>query len=206
METYYQILKVNLKYNLVPHIFITFLLFIVAPLIMGLENLNPIQTAQTLELYVSLFGIILLVPLFIPDQDRNIRDLLESKKESMIKIQFIRILEAILFLSLIVFMFLLKLKYGQSEFPFYKYFYGTMANCIFLGGLGVFFFSLMDNLVVAYMVPLLYYILNYGSGKKLGKLNMFSMMGGSFIEKNYLFFIGILLIVMAIVYRHFRRK
>lgn len=206
METYYQILKINLKYNLFPHILITFLLFLVAPFIMGLENLNSIQTAQVLEAYVSLFGIILLVPLFIPDQDRNIRDLLESKKESMMKIQFIRILEAIFVLSLIVFMFLLKLKYGQSEFLFFRYFYGIMANCIFLGGLGVFFFSIMDNLVVAYMVPLLYYILNYGSGEKLGRLNILSMMRGSFVEKKYLLSIGILLIVMSIFYRHFRRE
>jgi hypothetical protein len=173
---------------------------------MGVENLNPIQTAQTLEIYVSLFGIILLVPLFIPDQDKDIRDLLESKKEPMMKIQFIRIMEAIFFLTVFVGLFLLRLKYGKSDFIFGKYFYGTMANCLFLGGIGVIAFSIVDNLPVAYMVPTLYYILNYGSGKKLGMFNMFSMMRGSFVEKNYLFLVGVLLIIIAIVYRRYRRE
>ncbi|NLY45072.1 MAG: hypothetical protein GX053_03660 [Tissierella sp.] len=202
MESYFQILKVNLKFNLIPHVLIAFLLVLAAPFIMGLENLNPIQVAQTLEVYTSLLGIILMVPLFTPDQDRNIRDLIKSKKEPMIKIHLMRIVEALFFLSIIVRLFLLNLKYGQSEFPFGKYFYGTMANCIFLGGLGVIIFSIIDHLAVSYMVPILYYILNYGSGEKLGMFNMFSMMRGSFIEKNYLFSVGVLFILAAIVYRH----
>lgn len=206
MESYFQILKVNLKFNLIPHILIAFLLVLAAPLIMGLENLNPIQAAQTLEVYTSLLGIILMVPLFIPDQDRNIRDLMKSKKEPMIKIHFIRVMEALFFLSIIVVLFLLRLQYGQSEFPPVKYFYGTMANCIFLGGLGVITFSIIDHLAISYMIPILYYILNYGSGGKLGMFNMFSMMRGSFIEKNYLFAVGVLLIIVAIVYRHCKRE
>lgn len=204
MERYYQILKVNLKHNLVPHILITLMLFLVAPVIMGVENLNQVQTARVMEIYVSLFGIILCIPLFMPDQDKDIRDLLRSKKESMIKIQFIRIIEAVFFLSIIIALFLLSLKYGQCEFYFGRYFYGTLANSIFLGGLGIITFSIVDNLAVAYMIPILYYILNYGSGPKLGKFNMFSMMRGSFDEKNCLFFVGMLLIVVAILYRNKR--
>lgn len=206
VERYYQILKVNLKYNLIPHVLITLILSLVAPAFMGVENLNQVQTARVMEIYVSLFGIILCIPLFIPDQDKNIKDLLQSKKEPMMKIQLIRVIEAVFFLSIIVALFLLRLKYGQCEFHFGRYFYGTLANCIFLGGLGIITFSIVDNLAVAYMIPILYYILNYGSGPKLGKFNMFTMMLGSFNEKNYLFFVGMLLIVVAILYRNYPYK
>ena len=98
MERNLQIAKVNLKYNLLPHVVICFLFIIAAPAMMGIENLNQYQTAQVLEMFVSLFGIILFIPQFLPDQDKNIRDLLESKKESILKIQFIRFFVA--FLSL----------------------------------------------------------------------------------------------------------
>lgn len=198
MERNLQIAKVNLKYNLLPHVVICFLFFIAAPAMMGIENLNQYQTAQVLEMFVSLFGIILFIPQFLPDQDKNIRDLLESKKESMLKIQFIRFFVAFLSLSFIILMFLLRLKYGGCSFEFGKLFYGTMANCIFLGGLGILIYGFVDNVAVAYMVPILYYILNYGPGKKLGKFYLFTMARGSSDEKLYILIAGIIMIACGI--------
>ena len=198
MERNLQIAKVSLKYNLLPHIIICFFFFLIAPAMMGIENLNHFQTAQVLELFVSLFGIILFIPQFLPDQDKNIRDLLESKKESVLKIQCIRFFIALLSVSFFILMFLLRLKYGGCTFEFGKLFYGTMANCIFLGGLGILIYGFVDNVAVAYMVPILYYILNYGSGKKLGKFYLFTMARGSSDEKLYILIAGIIMIACGI--------
>lgn len=202
MEKYLKIAKVNLKFNLLPHIIAAICLCLISPLIMGVKNLDSINTAKVLDVYISLLGIILLIPIFIPDQDRDIRDLIRSKKESIAVNYLIRITEAVVFLILIVFSFLLYLKIGNCIFDFSKYFYGAVSTCVFLGGLGIFAYSIVDNIAVGYMIPILYYILCYGAGKKyLGKFYLFSMLQGNTMDKKYLLISGILMIVVGIFYR-----
>ncbi|WP_315167846.1 hypothetical protein [Metaclostridioides mangenotii] len=202
MERYLKIAKVYLKFNLFPHIIAAIGLCLISPLIMGLKNLDSSNTAKILDLYISLFGIILLVPLFMPDQDKDIRDLIKSKKESIAVNYLIRIFEAILFLVIIVSVFLVYLKIGNCIFDFIPYFYGTISTCIFLGGLGILVYSLIDNIAVGYMVPILYYILCYGAGKNyLGKFYLFSMMQGNTLDKKYLLTAGLLMVAIGVFYR-----
>lgn len=202
MEKYLKIANVNLKFNLLPHIIAAICLCLISPLIMGVRNLDILNTAKILDVYISLLGIILLIPIFIPDQDKDINYLIKSKKESIAINYLIRVTESVLFLLIIVFTFLLYLKSGNCIFDFWQYFYGTISSCIFLGGLGILAYSIVDNMAVGYMVPTLYYILCYGAGKKyLGKLYLFSMMQGNIFDKKYLLIIGILMIAAGIFYR-----
>jgi hypothetical protein len=202
MIRFLNIAKVNLKYHLLPHILVAIGLCIFSPFIMGVNNLDKYSTARILEVYISLQGIILFVPIFYPDQDRDTRDLIRSKKESISIIHCIRFLMAFLTLIILVSSYLLFLKYSNCQFPFSEYLYGTIANSIFLGGLGIFVYSFIDNLPIAYMVPILYYILCYGAGKQyLGKFYLFSMLGGSAQDKIYLFIAGIIMISVGIYIR-----
>lgn len=205
MEKYLQIAKVNLRYNLAPHIIIALLICILAPFIMGVENLNPYQTAQVLERYISLIGIVLYVPLFIMDQNKNILDLLNSKKEPVYIIQLIRLLESTLLIILFTILFLLYLKNGNCKFEYAKYLFGTLANCFFLGALGTLAYSLADNIAIAYLIPILYYIMSFTLDKKyFPHLYLFSMMQGSFIEKYYLFTLGFIMLSASILYRNIK--
>ncbi|RDY28497.1 hypothetical protein CHL78_004740 [Romboutsia weinsteinii] len=202
MERYLKIAKVNLKFNLFPHIIVVIGLCLISPLIMGLKNLDSLNTAKILDMYISLFGMILLVPLFMPEQDKDIRDLIKSKRESIAINYLIRITQAVIFLVIIMLGFLVYLKIGNCTFDFLQYLYGTISTCIFLGGLGILVYSIIDNIAVGYMVPMLYYILCYGSGKKyLGKFYLFSMMQGNILDKKYLLIAGILMISTGIFYR-----
>lgn len=202
MERYLKIAKVNLKFNLFPHMIVVICLCLVTPLIMGVKNLDSVNTAKILDVYISLLGIIVLVPIFMPEEDEDIKDLIKSKKESIAINYLIRITQAIMFLIIMVLGFLAYLKSGNCTFDFLPYFYGTMSTCIFLGGLGILLYSIVDNIAVGYMVPILYYILCYGSGKKyLGKLYLFSMMKGDILDKKYLLIAGALMIIVGVVYR-----
>ena len=59
----------------------------------------------------------------------------------------------------------------------------------------------------AYMMPMLYYVMNMGNGKKyLGKWYLNSMSAGSFTEKWYLFFTGILFVLLALLFRTYAGK
>lgn len=200
MERYLKIGTVNVKHNLGLHILVCVLLALLAPLFMGTRNLQQADVAKIMEVYLSLIGIILLVPVFLPDMNRDIRDLIYSKKEPMPVLHFIRVLEALVVMAVIGILFLTLLKSEDCQFDLGNMLYTLMANGIFLGGMGMFAFAVFDQPVFAYMIPLVYYVMNYGAGKdKLGKFWLFSMQAGSIEEKHYLISFGIIFVVSAIV-------
>ena len=91
-------------------------------------------------------------------------------------IHLIRLAENLLFLLVFVGAGALFLKCNGCEFPFWSYFAGTAAGALFLGGLGMFFYSVTDNAAVGYMVPLVYYMINFS--------------GDKYVKNFYLFFHG----------------
>lgn len=200
MERYLEILKVNFKHNLFKPLILIAGFFILAPFIMGMKNLNEVQTAKILEVYVSLFGIVFLVPLFALDEDLSIRNLIKSKKESMLKLHFIRLLQQSVMLIGAILLFIFILREGNCSFDFFKLFVSVLCNCIFLGGLGILSYSMINSQPFAYMIPIFYYILSYGCGKDiLGEFYLFSIMGR---ENNiYLSVAAIVMICVGIVYR-----
>ncbi len=203
MERYQKITYVNLKHNLIIPYVLVLLLCLLSPLVIGLENLNENQTAKVVEVFISLFGIILLMSIFTPDIDRDIRDIISSKKESMIVNHVLRGMSALFLLAVTGVLYLGWMAIGSCDFSFSGMLFVLMANSIFLGGLGVFFFSLSNQPVLGYMVPILYYVLNFGSGRKyLGDFYLFSVMqSGSYREKYILLAGGIGLLVLSVIWR-----
>lgn len=201
MERFLKISAVNFKYNLFPHLLVSVLLCLAAPLFMGTGNLDAYRVAKVMEAYVALTGIILLIPVFMPDMNQDIRDLTASKRMPMYRLHIIRTLWAVWFLFLISLGFLGFLKGENCDFDFFKMFYAVMANALFLGGMGMFVFALFDQAVFAYMIPLVYYVVNLGGRKHLGNFYLFSMQMGYFTEKHYLFAGGVVLTAAAILTR-----
>lgn len=168
---------------------------------MGIENLDGVNTAKILEMYVALVGIILLTPICLPEQNKDIRDLVEAKFTSVMAVTLIRILEAVFFLIVFVGTYILILKYNNCIFPYLKFYLGTLAQAIFLGGLGFFAYQVFDQIAIAYMFPMVYYIINFGTGKKLVKeFYLFSMTTFSYKEKKNLAILGIILIILGVIY------
>lgn len=201
MEKFLKISAVNFKHNLLPHLTISLILCLAAPLFIGTKNLDAYQVAKVMEGYVSLTGIVLLIPVFIPDMNKDIRDLTASKQTPMYSLHVIRILWALLFLLILGGLFLFVLKRENCVFDFGEMFYTVMANALFLGGMGMFVFALFDQAVFAYMIPLVYYVINFGGRKHLGNFYLFSMQAGHFSEKHYLFFGGLVFMAGAVFIR-----
>lgn len=152
-------------------------------------------------MFFCLIGLILCVPVFFPDFDLSIRELLESKKVPMLMLHILRLLQSLFVLAVILLVFLSFLRQKNCSFPFWKYFLGTMADCLFLGGMGLVIYSISDYATMAYMIPFLYYIINIGGGKYLGKFYLFSMMTGSFEENWYLLAGALVFLAAALGYR-----
>ncbi|MDE6761795.1 MAG: hypothetical protein K2J90_14140 [Lachnospiraceae bacterium] len=208
MERYYEIVKINWKHNLFSHFVIALLLCVAAPFLMGVNNLEEPQVAKIIEFYLSFLGVILLIPLFIPDTNKDIRDLIASKKTPITSVRICRILEAVICLSVILLLFLYFLKMGDCEFRYGTCFFVAMANCVFMGGIGLLIYSMIDNIALAYMIPILYFIVSMGSGKKyLGKFWLLGFSSGNSIgDKSYLLAAGVVMITAALLIRKVRRR
>ena len=64
-----EIAKINLRHNALLSIAVAVLLCLVTPFLIGTANLNRNSAAMPLEMFVSLIGIVLLTPVFQPEQN-----------------------------------------------------------------------------------------------------------------------------------------
>lgn len=207
MERYWKIEKMNLKYHIPLHVFVCVLMLCVSPLLMGVENLSAVDTAKVLERYVALIGIIMLVPVFLPEQDMGIRELVYAKYTKSAEVYLIRLFGNIFILAVFLGAYIFMLKSNQCGFPAVKYYLGTFAEMVFFGGIGLFFYGLSDNLVIGYMASIVYYIMAVGSGKKYLKiLYPFSMSMESYTEKICLIVTAAGMIAGGIYFRCRRKK
>lgn len=206
MERYVVIARENQKHNLWIPFLICILLLIVSPLFLGIENLTEPETAKVLEYYAVFISIILLPAVFLPEQDKDIRDLLSSKYMPVAKLYGIRMTQAIIYLMLLLGIYMCVLKAGNCEFAFLKLYMGELATMVFLGGMGIFFYALTDQVVVGYMIPLLYYMLNITiSPNKIKGLYLFSMSIGKYEWKWTLGMAGVVLLAAGIAIRSKRK-
>ena len=206
MERYVVVARENQKHNLWIPFLICILLLIVSPLFLGIENLTEPETAKVLEYYAVFISIILLPAVFLPEQDKDIRDLLSSKYMPVAKLYGIRMTQAIIYLMLLLGIYMCVLKAGNCEFAFLKLYMGELATIVFLGGMGIFFYALTDQVVVGYMIPLLYYMLNITiSPNKIKVFYLFSMSMGKYEWKWTLGIAGVVLLVAGIAIRSKRK-
>jgi hypothetical protein len=190
----------NLRHNFLPNFSLSLLLLLLTPFIFGTANVDAKAAAIPLEMFVSLVGIILLTPAFLPEQQENIRDVVESKTTSSTCVYGIRICIALLSMLALIAAFTLYMKGNGCEFDILAAVFGTFSGGLFLGALGLVAYGLSNTITVGYMVPMVYYMLNlFGGSKCFGKLFLLSMSSGSITEKYWLLAAGVVLIVFALI-------
>lgn len=180
-----KILSVNLRHNFMPHLFIALMIAILTQVLFGIASLDAREAAQPLERLLSLAGPVLLTPIFLPEQNENIRDLIRSKRTDHLAVCVIRLIYSIFFLAVILGAFTYIMRCCESAVTAH-HFAGGFATALFLGALGFFFAGISQNTIVGYMVSVIYYIVNFGVKDELKNLYLFSMSAGSFTEKYWL--------------------
>lgn len=205
LNQYLQISKINLKHNFLPQFLLSVLIILITPIIFGINNLSSSASWTPLEMFVSLIGIVLLVPVFIPEQNYEIADVVGSKFTSTSFVYIVRMIYSIAALIIFISLFCMGMKICGSEI-YFLHISGTIATSIFLGSLGIFALALSNSVIVSYMIPLIYYIINFMGAKKLGNFYLFSGMNGSFNEKAWLFFSGISIIGVSLLLKHIIQK
>jgi len=182
--------------------------FLIAlPFVQGIENLNKISTAICLENFVAIIGIIMIVPIFAPEEPQEIDEIVASKCMPLYKPYLTRIIWAFSCILILVTAFCIILKYNLCVFPFAKYIFGTVISAIFLGSIGLFVSSVAVSTIIGYMASIGYLIINMMTGNKfVSMFYLFSMKNNSFREKYYLLAGSAVLIFLSILIKVIRRK
>lgn len=200
-----EIAKTNLRHNSLLSIAVAAVLCLLVPLLIGTANLDQKSSAMPLEMFVSLIGIVLLTPVFQPEQNEEINDLVSSKYCSTERVYLIRTVYSVATAVLLIAIFTVYMKM-RSCYVTPVMALGTAADAIFLGSIGMLSSALTGNTVIGYMPPLLYYALNIGMGPKLGSFYLFSMLTGSYTAKLWLFLAGLLMMAAALFYQRLRKR
>lgn len=194
----WQITRVNLRHNFLPLILLATVIMILTPVLFGTTGLDSKAAAVPLEMFISIIGIILLVPIFQPEQDDEIKDIVVSKYIDSTYVHIIRGAYSIIGIILLVLAFSLFMFVCGCEITI-ALIGGTIADTMFLGAIGLLTSAITNNMPVSFMIPLLYYVLNLTMKSKLGNLNLFSMMTGNYQPNIWLFILSIVFIVIAIL-------
>lgn len=163
-----------------PHILLTVLFCVMSGFFVSFRNLDASQAAKVMEMYIAFTGILLLTPLFMPEQNREIWLLERSKATPLWQLYLIRILEAVVLLMMVVTVFVFLLKQGGSVFSVGRLWLGSFAEIFFLGSIGFFVSGITNQVILGYMVSVIYFMVNIGGSKYLGKFALFQMMKGSY--------------------------
>ncbi len=201
MERYLSVGSNFLRRQYLPHLLITLLLCIMSGFFVSFQNLSPEQAAKVMEMFVIFTGILLFTPLFMPEQNREIWLLEKSKQTPLWQLYLVRILEALVLLAVIVTVFIGVLSLGNSEFEAGKLWLGSFAEILFLGAVGFCVSGITNQVVLGYMVSVLYFVGNIGGSKYFGKLALFQMMKGDFTFMPWMMTGAVILLAAGIVIR-----
>lgn len=192
-----KILGVNLRRNFLPHFITAVLILTAASLLMGISALNRIQSARPVEQIMPLVGMILLTPVFYPEQNENIRDTVNSKKTDHIRVCIIRTIYSVFFLALLCGGFIFAMYLCESAVTV-RHFIGGFASGLFLGAVGFFFAGISKNIIAGYMAALIYYTANSVAGRRV-VFDLFTMTAAIDFDGGYIILIKYLLIAAAVL-------
>ncbi len=195
----------DIRHNFLPHYLLAAAIVVITPLFFSVSELDSRQAAQPLEMIISLTGTVLLTPVFMPEQNESIRDLIRSKKAPYLLTCMIRLLIGLLLLAVLTGISVLYMKKCHSQVTF-RHFTGTAASAMALGSIGFFTAGVSNNVIIGYMASLLCYILNFIARDKLSIFFIFSMMNGSYDEKKWIFVLSFALILSVFMYFKLIRK
>ncbi|WP_160560140.1 hypothetical protein [Parablautia muri] len=188
MEKYKKLTVSFVKRQYYPHLLLTLLLIVFSGGFVSFKALEEPQAAKVMEMYVTFTGILLFTPLFMPEQDKEIWNLERSKSTSMWKVYLPRVLLALLVCVLVTLLFVGLMKKGGGHFHAGILLRGACCEILFLGSIGFFASAVTNQVVIGYMAAVVYYAVNIGGGKFLGRFALFKMMQGEYGTWTYWLF------------------
>ena len=146
--------------------------------------MNPEHVAEVLEKFLSPIGIILFVPLAVPEQDKCIREIVLVKSFKYVKVMGIRLILAFTVLCSEFIIFTVILVGSGCKFPIISFTIGSLITAMALGSIGILTSILTGNAIGGYLVSIGYFLLNWiGVIEERSPLYLFSIIENEFEQK-----------------------
>ena len=202
---YLSCLCTDIKRNALPHILAAAALTLTVPLVFSLTSLSAPLSAQPLEMYLSLTGTLLLTPVFLPEQNEDIRDVVRVRRMSYLTVCAMRIAYLTIITAVLYGIITAALVRGESTVTEAHYF-GGLFTALFLGSVGVAGSAIGGNTVIGYMASFLFFTANFFLKTRLGVFYLFGLSTETGISKLWLLGGSATLIITAFLYLRFVKK
>lgn len=177
------ILRSDIKHNYPLHFAIAAAIALLIPCFAGMSALKGNAAAQPVEMYLTLTGIAMLTPVFLPEQDESIRDVIRARRTDCTFIYTLRAVYSVIFIALIIGVFVAVMRLCESEATV-RLFAGGFSSAVLLGTVGFAAAGLSGNAAAGYMAAFIYYMANFALKEKLGVFFLFSIcLNGDFSPK-----------------------
>lgn len=195
----------NLKHQFLCPFAAAVCLTALTPLFFNIDALQGADAARPLEFWLCFVGVILIVSVLMPEQDKEIRDVICSRRLDHSVVCLIRLLYSVITMSLLIALFVGIMKLCECDVRAFHV-YTAIAESWFLGAAGFAAAGLTGNITAGYMAAVLYYLANYGLKGRLGVFFLFSMSYGDELHKSGWLaggaFILTVITLAVIKYRH----
>ena len=196
INRYVDILKVNLRHQYPGPVLVAVTILMLTGLLFNINALEGTAVTKPLEMLVIWTGPALLVPVFLPEQNPEIRDVVRVKSIDYFLICILRILYSALTVAVLSAIFTGIMRICESRvLPYHLW--GCICSALLLGAVGLSAAGISGNAAVGYMVCMLYFLASYGLKNKLSVFNLFSMTAGSMTGKGWQLLTAILIIVLT---------
>lgn len=177
MDFLAKITLINLRHNFPLHFCIAIAAAILTPLVFSISALDFTSSARPLEMLLCMAGTVLLTPVFLPEQNENIRDVIRSKRVDYLSVCLIRVIYSTIAIAAVIGGFVFVMKLCECNVTIVHF--GTgFGSAFFIGAIGLAFAKFGGSPTVGYMASMIYYLGNFGLKDKLGKLYLFSVSSG----------------------------
>ena len=204
-ECYAKIIQVNLKNNYIIPFLTTMAVCCLTALLFNIKALTAVAAVTPVELLLCFTGIMMLTPVFLPEQNPAIKDGIRSKQADYVMVCFIRLIYSIVTVVLVNFIFIQIMKMQESQVGMYHILV-AVSGALFLGAIGFFVSGVTENTTLGYMISMGYYLINYSVKEKFGIFNMFSGAKGTYEDKMWLLLWAVLLIALTFIYIKIKSK
>lgn len=208
MEKSIKLSSCFLRFHYWPFIVFGALGTLVMPYLAGMDNLALPQSAYVLEHFFSIVGLVVLLPLYLPDVDSEALDIIRTKKTAYLRVILTRLVIILATGMVLLLLFLLLLGWHHSKVDFLRFFLAEEANLVFLGGLSALGFVVAKHPIPGLMLPMLYYVISLFTGKKyLKHLYLFTLPDKDWGSKVLLFAVGCTMLAGSMLLAlHLRHK
>lgn len=131
------------------------------PYLHGIPNLNSEKVAGCLGQLVSLIGMPLFVSILKPEQDSDIRDIINIKSFSYYTSIFLRMIFAIFLSFILIYIFALYMLYQGCKFPINIYVVRTVEVSALIGGAGLLVSAMFRKTLAGILVSVGFVFLFY---------------------------------------------